>query len=63
MRAIVTVDVDINNARKALAVAGYYDARDKTDEEVCKMAIKMNHCYAVNTEEIKICEKAESEET
>jgi len=61
MRAIVTVDVDINNARKSLEVAGYYDVRGKTDEEVCKIAIKMNDCYAVNTQEIKICENAESE--
>ena len=62
MRAIVIVNVDINNARKSLEVAGYYDVWDKTDEEICKKAIKMNACYAVNTEEIKIFVKPEREE-
>ena len=54
MRATVTVDVDIKYARIALSIAGY-DVKDKTDEEVCEMAIKMNDCYAVKTEKIDIC--------
>ena len=51
MKATVTVDVDIKNARTALSIAGY-DVKDKTDEEICEMAIKMNDCYAVKTEKI-----------
>lgn len=51
MKATVTVDVDIKHARTALMIAGY-DVNDKTDEEICEMAIKMNDCYAVETENI-----------
>ncbi len=51
MKATVTVDVDIKYARTALSIAGY-DVKDKTDEEICEMAIKMNDCYAVDTQEI-----------
>lgn len=51
MRATVTVDVDIKYARIALSIAGY-DVKDKTDEEICEMAIKTNDCYAVDTQEI-----------
>lgn len=51
MRATVTVDVDVKYARTALSIAGY-DVEDKTDEEICEMAIKMNDCYAVDTKRI-----------
>ena len=51
MRATVTVDVDIKHARTALMIAGY-DVDNKTDEEICEMAIKMNDCYAVDTQKI-----------
>jgi hypothetical protein len=53
MKATVTVDVDVKYARTALSIAGY-DVNDKTDEEICEMAIKMNDCYAVNTQEIAL---------
>ena len=52
MRATVTVDVEPKYARTALSIAGY-DVNNKTDEEICEMAIKMNDCYAVETENIK----------
>lgn len=51
MRATVTVDVEPKYARTALFIAGY-DVKDKTDEEICEIAIKMNDCYAVKTENI-----------
>jgi len=51
MRATVTVDVDIKHARTALRMAGFH-VDDKSDEEICEMAIKRNDCYAVDTQEI-----------
>ena len=60
MRATVTVDVDIKHARTALMIAGY-DVSDKTDEEICEMAIKMNDCYAVDTKEITWDDKKETQ--
>lgn len=51
MKATVTVVVNIEHARTTLMIAGY-DVSDKTDEEICEMAIKMNDCYAVDTQEI-----------
>lgn len=53
MKAVVTVDVNPKYARTALELAGY-DVREKSDEEICKMAIQMNDCYAVKTEQISI---------
>lgn len=53
MKATVTIDVDIKYARTALSIAGY-DINNKSDEEICEMAIKMNDCYAVKTENINL---------
>lgn len=60
MRAIAIVDVDIKYARTALSIAGY-DVKDKTDEEICKMAIKMNDCYAVDTKRICCIDEKQSD--
>ncbi len=57
MRATVTVDVDIKYARIALSIAGY-DVKNKTDEEILEMAIKMNDSYAVETEKIDIVDSS-----
>ena len=56
MRAVVSVDVDIEYARTTISIAGY-DVKDKTDEEICKMAIKMNDCYAVDTKRICVVDE------
>lgn len=53
MKAVVTVDVNPKYARIALELAGY-DVREKSNEEICKMAIQMNDCYAVKTKQIDI---------
>jgi hypothetical protein len=53
IKKTMEVSVNIDNARKALEVAGYYDAAQKSDEEVFQMAINMNHCYAVRYQERK----------
>jgi hypothetical protein len=51
IKKTMEVSVNIDNARKALEVAGYYDIDKKSDEEVFQMAINMNHCYAVTYQE------------
>ena len=53
MQATVTVDVDIKYARIALRMAGF-KVDGKSDEEICKMAIKRNDCYAVETKNIAL---------
>lgn len=60
MKAVVTVDVNPKYARTALEIAGY-DVREKSDEEICKMAIQMNDCYAVETEQINIGNSIDNE--
>lgn len=59
MKATVTVDVNPKFAKTALTIAGF-DVDGKSNEEICEMAIKMNDCYAVDTENIA-WEGAESE--
>ena len=51
MKATVTVDVNIKHARTALRMAGF-KVDNKSDEEICSMAIKMNGDYGVATENI-----------
>lgn len=53
MKAIVTVEVEPKYARRALIIAGF-DVDNKSDKEICEMAIKMNDCYAVETKNINL---------
>lgn len=51
MKANVTVDVNPKFAKTALTIAGF-NVDGKSNEEICEMTIKMNDCYAVETENI-----------
>lgn len=53
VKKTMEVSVNIENARKALEVAGCYNVHEKSDEEVFQMALNMNHCYAVTYQERK----------
>ena len=49
IKKVMEVSVNVENARRALRLAGYYDVDKKSDEEVFQMALEMNDCYAVTS--------------